>query len=360
MQMSEAWIEGRSVALDVAVVEAAAMLRASHCPVIAGLGTDVAGARAAVALAERVGGVVDHMHADHLLRDLDVLREAGVMVTTPNEARLRGDTILLVGSGLVAAWPDLADRLLQPRLATGETRRIFWVCPGRDAKALARDGIVTVGRGADQLIGMLALLRARIAGRPAGSSPKGLDRLAAELAQARFGVAVWSGLDPLAGEMLSGLVGDLNAGTRFSGLPLAPPDNAMGVMQACGWMTGFPVRTGFARGYPEHDPWRFDAQRLVDSGEADCAVWISAYRAAPPPWSRAIPLIALTGPDARFRDTPRVRIVVGEPGVAHDAVDHSAATGTLTARDAARRSEVCSTAQAVARIAAAMPGVWPC
>ena len=101
-------------------------------------------------------------------------------------------------------------------------------------------------------------------------------------------------------------------------------------------------------------------QPALDSGEADCAVWISAYRAAPPPWSRAIPLIAVTGPDARFREAPRVRIAVGEPGIAHDAVDHSAATGTLTARQAARAADTCSVAQALTRIAAALPGAWPC
>ena len=79
---------------------------------------------------------------------------------------------------------------------------------------------------------------------------------------------------------------DLNAPTRFSGLPLAPADNAMGVLQTCGWMTGFPMRTGFGRGFPEHDPWLFDGQRLVDSGEADCVLWISAYRAAAPAMAR--------------------------------------------------------------------------
>ena len=49
-------------------------------------------------------------------------------------------------------------------------------------------------------------------------------------------------------------------------------------------MTGFPMRTAFGRGYPEHDPWRFDATRLVESGEADGALWISAYRATKPQW----------------------------------------------------------------------------
>ena len=31
-----------------------------------------------------------------------------------------------------------------------------------------------------------------------------------------------------------------------------------------GWMTGFPPRTGFGRGYPEHDPWRFEAAGNYD------------------------------------------------------------------------------------------------
>ncbi|MDR3406930.1 MAG: amidohydrolase family protein, partial [Methylovirgula sp.] len=59
-----------------------------------------------------------------------------------------------------------------------------------------------------------------------------------------------------------------------------PAQNAVGVLQTSGWMTGFPIRTGFGRGYPEHDTWRFDANRLVDAGEADAALWISAYGAS--------------------------------------------------------------------------------
>ena len=89
--MDQAWIGGKPVPLEAAIAEAARLLAASRLPVIAGLGTDIAGARAAVALAERIGGVVDHMHSDATLRDVGVLREAGAFVTTPNEARLRGD-----------------------------------------------------------------------------------------------------------------------------------------------------------------------------------------------------------------------------------------------------------------------------
>ena len=78
--MVDAWIDGEHASLDAAANEAAKLLRVSRLPLIAGLGTDVAGARAAIELAAQIGGVTDHMHSEPLLRDLDVAREAGMMV----------------------------------------------------------------------------------------------------------------------------------------------------------------------------------------------------------------------------------------------------------------------------------------
>jgi formylmethanofuran dehydrogenase subunit B len=360
--MTPAWIDGNPVGLDAAAAEAARLLGASRLPVIAGLGTDVAGARAGIALAQRLGGVVDHVHSDALLRNLDVMREAGMMVTTPNEARLRGDVLLLVGEGPVAAWPQLPERLLEaplaPEIADG-TRRIRSLCPGRkDASALSGANAGTIGRDPADLPILLAALRARVAGRPVNASAvpvRTLDALAGDLRAARFGVAVWSAahLDTLSVEMLCGLVDDLNATTRFTGLPLLPGDNAAGVLEACGWMTGYPMRTGFARPHATHDPWWFDATRLIESGEADCALWISAYHDAEPAWTRTVPTIALTGADVRV--SARVRIAVGCPGIDHDAVQHLAATGTLGPVPASKPSGALSVAEALARITAALP-----
>jgi formylmethanofuran dehydrogenase subunit B len=361
--MDHAWIGGKPVPFEAAVAEAAHLLGASRLPLIAGLGTDVAGARAAVALADRIGGVVDHMHAGATLRDLGVLREAGAFLTTPNEARLRGDTLLLVGPGLSEAWPALEERLLSKALgpeAGAGTRTIFWLCPGRQTASTPT--VKTIGRNAAELPTLLAVLRAHIAGRQPGKVAKPVSELAAALQAARFGVAVWSAqsLDELTIEMLFGLIKDLNAKTRFTGLALAPPDNAAGAQQACGWMSGFPLRTAFARGYPEHDPWRFDARRLAESREADCALWISAYRNAAPTWSSNIPTIALSAETARSGS--RVHIQVGRPGLDHDTVEHDAVSGTLVARAASRSSTLPGVADVIARIAAALPngGPWPC
>jgi formylmethanofuran dehydrogenase subunit B len=359
--MQRAWIAGDPVTLDAAIAEAARLVAASNQTLIAGLGTDVAGARAAIALAQRVGAGIDHMHSESLLRGLDVARSSGVMLTTPTETDVHADTLLLAG-------PLPLDGLLQRivlgserRTGRGRDRRIFWLCPGSSAaRALGgKNNIQIIGRAPRDLPALLAALRARIADRPiakAAVSARLLEQISGELKASRFGVAIWSvaNIDALAIEMLCGLVDDLNATTRFCTLPLQPADNALGTLQVCGWMTGVPMRTAFGRGYPHHDPWLFDSRRLAAAGETDCVIWISAYRAETPPWREAPPTIALTIDGAGFRVPPRVHIMVGTPAVDHAAVHYVPATGTLAALAASRPSQMISVADAISLIAAAL------
>jgi formylmethanofuran dehydrogenase subunit B len=373
--MGDAWIDGNPVTLEAAALRSARLLRKSRLPVIAGLGADVAGVRAAISLAARIGGVIDHMHSQALLRQLDCARESGMMLTTITEAASRADTLLMVGPGLHEAWPEIGEHLIarppSHEVAEGFRRRVFWLCPGPNESNVAglQARITTSAVGLDpmHLRAVLAVLRARIAGRPCGKlgvADQAMEQLASELPSARYGVAVWApgAIDALAIEMLCGLINDLNRNTRFSGLPLPLPDHAEGVLQVSTWMTGLPMRTGFARGIPEHDEWRFDAKRLVESGEADCAVWISAFRPAAPDWSREIPTVALTGGGTNFRRPPHIHIAVGRPGVDHDSVQQIAQTGTLSAIAGSRGGAAVSVAVAIGHIASALAsrGAAPC
>jgi formylmethanofuran dehydrogenase subunit B len=361
---AHATIDGAPASLDAAAVAAARLIARSHQPLIAGLGADIDGARAAIALAERVGGVIEHMHSAALLRDLDSMRETGVMLTTPGEARVRADVVLLVGDGLTETWPALNERLLRPPArpeGVDVKRRIAWLAPQASVKMPSFDGdieVIAAGVGST-LAANLAALRARVKGRPIAQARVPLamlDSLAASLKGARFGVAVWTAesLGALEIEMLNGLVRDLNETTRFSTLPLGAPDNGAGVLAACGWATGFPMRTGFGAGVPIHDPWRFDAERLVASGETDCVLWISAFEASPPAWLSAANVIALCESTAEFAKEPNVRITVGRPGFDHDAVTHSSDIGTLVAETASARTATPSVAEAIERIAAGL------
>ena len=364
--MGDAWIAGKPAALETAISEAAALLTASRQALIAGLGTDIAGARAAIALAERIGAVIDHMNSGALLHDLDVIRSSGVMLTTPSETYVRADTLLVVGPIHEAGEAELLQRLFgklpNRQWQHSVERRIFWLCPGAEQAKRAFNAVnaITVGKEPKELPALAAALRARMAGRSTGKAsvaPNTLDEVLAGLKASRFGVAIWQPetLDELIIEMMCGLVNDLNSTSRFSTLPLPPADNAIGVLQTCGWMTGMPMRTGFGRGFPEHDPWRFDGTRLVESGETDCVVWISAYRAHAPLWRDPPPIIALTGRDAGFRMPPHVHIEVGRPGIDHAAVAHQSLTGTLAAVGATHSSDAISTAEAIQRISSTLP-----
>ena len=347
-------IDGAPASLDDAAAAAARLLARSDQPLIAGLSADIEGTRAAIALAERTGGVIEHWHSAAILRDLDCLRETGVMLVTPGEARVRADVVLLVGDGLTQAWPGLAERLLRPPArpeGVEVRRRIIWLAPEVDATIPGFDGdieIVAAGLGST-LAANLAALRARIKVRPVAQTRIPRPRSTRSQASSKaLASASRSGrlrvLAALEIEMVNGLVRDLNETTRFSTLPLAPRDNGAGVLAACGWTIGFPIRTGFGAGAPVHDPWRFDAERLVASGETDCVLWISAFGAAPPAWLNAANVIALCEPTAQFAKKPNVRIAIGRPGVDHDSVLHSPDAGTLgrrhrlrAERDAERR-----------------------
>jgi formylmethanofuran dehydrogenase subunit B len=358
--MGEHAADDPAKALDDRIAEAATLLRASRNAVIAGLATDSAGAEAAVALARQIGASLDHANATATLRDLDAVREAGWLITTPLQARAQADLVVLVGPGL---WPDLAERLslhTPPTLWPERARRVIALCPDRKTAL----GAEVIGGAPDALPTLLATLRALVAGRPVPVRLDGsaLQPIADALAAAHYGVVVWSAaqLDALTIAMLCGLIDDLNAKTRFAGLPLPAGDNAAGIAQTAGWATGFPVRIGFGRGAPRHDPWQFNATRLVESGEADVAVWIASLTPLVPPWRRTLPMIALVAPDTRFATPPAVTISVGRPGVDHDAVLYDPSLGTLAASQATAPSPAPSVAEVLRRIAAALPEAEAC
>ncbi len=358
--MGTATLDGKAIAIEDAYGQAAQILSGARFPLVAGLGADIAGARAAILLAERLRGAFDHLASRDMLADLDVKRSFGMFTTTPNEARLRADCVVLVGAGLTQSWPGMLERLAlgqTPRRGAQahQPRKVIWLGPDR-TEAGAISGAKVIPASAHEISGVLAAWRARFGGRPVALDPdkvKLIDGVVETLKSARFGCFVWaaSGLDPLAIEMMQSLVIDLNATTRFTGVHIGGRSGASGVTQTAGWMTGFPPRTGFGRGYPEHDPWRFEASRLVDSGEADAALWISAFDGEPPPWSRGdIPLVTLA--PAGAAPSRGLYIEVGQPGVTHDAVLMAQETGGMTLRQASAPSNAPSVAEVVEAIRA--------
>jgi formylmethanofuran dehydrogenase subunit B len=321
----------RACTIDEAVARAAAILAASRQPLFAGLAADVAGIAAALQLADRLGGVVDHAGSAALFRNLPAQRELGWIATTLSEVRNRADLVLLVGPDPLAAAPRFVERCVAPTQtlfdATPLARRLVRLGPPSPAPALPANVTLTdIACPLEALPAAVAALRCLLAGQPVAALPvEGtvLADLAAALGAARYATVAWSAAAlaipdaDLLIQAIAELVRTLNEKTRAAVLPLAGADNLIGANQACLWQTGQPLRTGFGRGHPEHDPVLHAADRMIAAGEADALVWISAFRPGPIPSADGIPTIALAAPPAGAAAAPAVLIPVGTPGLDH-------------------------------------------
>jgi formylmethanofuran dehydrogenase subunit B len=362
--MAVAWIGNRETLVEHTCEHAAMLLQSSRCPVIS-FDTDIHGTRAAIALAERVGAAYDHVDGAALSREAALFTDKGAMTVAPGEVRRRADVVAIVGDLPAvhhAFVAELADTV--PDLSATNAREIFLIGgEGADAASfLGSRKVVPISCENAGLGGTLAALRAQCAGRRVSKPVSNFDDFAKSLGAAKFPVFLFSGIraDGLALEMLQGLVGDINRKSRASALHLSASESGWSGVLASTWMTGFPPRTGFARGFPEFDPWRFDVARSLASGEADLHLWVSAG-SAPPTRTNGVKLIALTK-TAEPLAGAEITIAIGEAGVDHETVAFSSRTGTLAAVKAEAASDLPSAATIIRRIAAHVPAeaALPC
>jgi formylmethanofuran dehydrogenase subunit B len=327
-------ITGKPASLDEAVARAAQLLSRSRSPLFAGMAADVAGVRAALKLAERIGAVVDDLGSDGLFRNLRVLQDSGWMTTTLSEIRNRMDVMLIVGPDPAHAFPRFYERCVNPPDTIlgrpSKPRRLFRLGSAANPSPPPANDVEVVQVPCDEihLPAALAALRARISGKDVevgdalGFSPTSLNEIAEALRNAAYGVVVWSAAaftaesSELIVQVLVELVRDLNRTTRCSGFPLGGSDNLIGANQTCIWQYGVPLRTSFAGGVPDYDPLLNSARRRLAAAETDAVVWISAFRDEAPVGLPAN-VIALAPPGTKFDRTPAVQIPIGTPGIDH-------------------------------------------
>lgn len=368
-------VRGTARTLAEAVAQAAALLGAARFPVLSGMATDLAGARALLALADRCGAVVDHMNSRAKLRNLLAVQDGGWITTTLSEVRNRADLLVLAGTAAVERFPRFFERCVW----NAET--LFGLDPGN------RD-IVYLGRGLDTRAGTapggrpprvlecdiarlgeaFAVMRALLAGSPlqrdeaAGLAVAEWQALVERMKAARYGVVVWAAPDldfphaELTVQTLAELIKDLNRVTRFAGLPLGGNDGDFTANGVEMWQTGFPFRTRFGASGPDYDPYHHSTERLLATGEADALLWVSSFDERRGPPASAVPTVVLGRPGMRFEREPEVFIPVGVPGLDH--AGHFFRTDKVVALPLRklRESALPSVAEAAAAIEAALAG----
>ncbi|HEX7812739.1 MAG TPA: hypothetical protein VF460_12590 [Burkholderiales bacterium] len=323
-------VGGRPATLESAIARAAEILRAARRPLFLSAGTDVAGMRALIEMAERCRGMVDHVDSDAALRNLLVLQDSGWISTTLTEVRNRADLLVMAGGDITGYLPRFLERCFggaEP-MFPGGTREI-WALGDLPGELAGSNPVVNhVPVPVENLAEVFLALRSLLAGRnlPAGSVAgirrDVLSTLVGKMAAARYGVLAWAAasLDfahaDLAVQAMCDLVRDLNVRTRFSVLPVAGLRADVTATQVTTWQTGFPLRVSFAEGPPAYDvplpsPARHAEQRAIDA-----VIAVAALDGNGVPQAGTIPTILFGRPAMHDRNCD-VFIPVAIPGVHH-------------------------------------------
>ena len=315
--------------MDSTLQRAADLLAQARLPVFGGLFTDVNGAAAALALAQKLGGVVDHAASSGTSRAARVMRETGSTPASFGEVRNRADTVVLIGDGPRERNADLLQELFPDKNLPrpGDNKRELIVVGTKKGKTPS--GIRTTEiDGKHALPELVALLAAATREMPFDMRDAALGKkvLSAgkRLRESAFAVFVYDPAEieePVLHTVLE-TVRHLVKTTRAATLAMSAPGNGEGVNLCSIWTCGLPVRTSFAGETPENNMWAFETERLLKSGEADALVWIDALdgaEAAPPTRAfRGIPSVVLSSkPVKAGRDD--VVVEVGAAVADHDA-----------------------------------------
>ena len=361
---AQARLDGQACAVDAAVTAAAQRLAASRQPLFAGMGCDVAGARALYSLALETGAICDSAQGASLMHGLRALQDRGAFTTTLAEVRTRADLIVCMGGPPTEGLPEFFRRC---GLHESLVAQRHVVIVGGDAAAAdvsEFDGLAGISSQHLPLQGDLfttaSVLATLVAGRTLRDARPGLVALAARLKAAAYGVIAWEAArlpahGALVVEAINRIVGTLNRSTRAASLPLGGGDGAATVNQVFTWLSGLPMRSRLGPLGLEHEPLCFDTTRLLADGTVDAMLWISSFRATSPPPATSLPLIVLGPPAlADSLDARAVFIPVSTPGIGSAGHVFRTDGVVLMPLRALRPDGLTSVADVIGRIGAAL------
>jgi formylmethanofuran dehydrogenase subunit B len=329
-------IEGQSVPLTAAIEQSAEILRSAHYPLVYGLaqsGTE--GQRAAVSLAERLGGVIDTTASMCHAPSVMAQQQVGKVTCTLGEVRNRADMVVFWGSDPLTTHPRHWERYsVEPRgryIPGGRSGRFVVVADTtRTATAAVADLFIPIepGRHFDALFTLRALTRDAVSSRQDsyGAPASLLIELAERMKRSRSG-AMFFGVDLARGEgghcnvqALLQLVADLNEHRRWCAMRMRVQGNVVGADSVLTWQTGYPFAVNIARGYPRYNPGEFSVQDVLRRKEADACLLVGSETLGWLPKAavdhlRQIPVVVLDPPGGQTPFSPKIRFRTATAGI---------------------------------------------
>ncbi len=330
-------VDGRASTFERGVARAAEILGGARAPAVWGLaGTTVEAQRAAVAIADAIGAVVDVAGPGAAGRSarLEAYQRVGQVSATLGEVKDRADVVVFWGVDPVLTHPRHFERYsVEPRgrfVPGGRAGRTVVVVDQKPtATAAASDLCVHVEPDSyGETFGVLRALVRGVAIDPGraeeatGVPFSALEDLAARLMRARYG-ALFFGPMPGGSWAVEGaltLVRDLNVGRRFVALTLGEAGNPAGAEAVLSWQAGAPSAVDFGRGYPRHLPGDATLADRLAAGAVDAALIVADDPAVGLPAEDlarlgSIPTVAIRPGATADGPTPGVAFDVARPGI---------------------------------------------
>ena len=319
-------IESRPCKLEAGLERAAQILSQSRHPLIYGLeGATCEAQRAAVAIADRIGGVVDTTTSIRQGPTGASFQGVAEVTCSLGEIANRADLVIYWGTDPEESHPRHLSRYsllpegmfvpggrqdrtavlvdVRPTKTAAEVDHVYQIRPHSDFEALWVLRALALGIELD----------AEQVHQETGIELPRWQQLMDRMKAARYGVILFgTGLSMTHGRHLNAdalfaLVRDMNAWTRFVGRAMGGPGNAAGADNVLTWQTGYPFGVNLSRGYPRFNPGEYTATEMLSRGEPDAALIVASDPLSHLSASAAgrlskIPLIVI---DARETDTSR-------------------------------------------------------
>ncbi len=339
-------INGVPAQYEATLQKAIELLERADYPLIYGLSRSSSpGQRAAVALADRIGAVVDTTASMCHGPSIMALQEVGEVTCTLGEVRNRSDLVIFWGCNPAESHPRHAERysVFAKGRFTPEGRGSRKIVMIGDADKVANWKLSPAGGEPDLIIPVppdgdfqiVTQLQGLLQGVLLGEVSPLLLQLMELIKNCRYGTVffglglagsrMWEGSKPQnSGHIhvaaLLKLVAELNAVKRFTARRMRMQGDVSGADNVLLWQTGYPFAVDIARGYPRYNPGEFSANELLERRDSDLCVIVGAETI--PYFSneardhlKSIPTIVIDYPNSPLEFTPTVRFTTAVYGL---------------------------------------------
>ena len=287
-------INGETCTIEQAINKAAEILKASSQTLVNGLIADIQTCREAMALTEKVRGVIDHANGNGLRSGTAVMQRIGEVKTTLAEVRNRADCVVIIGAGVLKRFPRLVDRVLTPEKTLGNEnsskKKVFILDINADDGSSDIPGLNPTYLHLNMpLLESVVYKLQEVITKPRDcfteidEATQQLMDLHHTISNSDYTTFVWAGAEFNSDtaqhtiQALTETIKQIMPKQRCVGLPLGGSKGEITANQVATWQTGVALPVAFMTGIPTHDPVRYDGMRMLKNQEADCLLWIATY-----------------------------------------------------------------------------------